>query len=280
MHAIRVVHTLLLTLALAGCANLKEVRDYAGEAAKLSAYTELTTRFRDTYEREQPYLFGAAERLAQENDKNRKAAYADLLKIHQRVSLYMQTLARLAGEDTFDLTPEIGSLASGIKAYPDAGIEAKHVDAVANIAKVITKWLTSSYQVHAVRSMINEGDADLQATLEGMTALVRYYKKTNDNERKTVLGFFEMEIPYAADAPKDRLLATLARAHVQAKTAEYKNAQLKYANAEQGIKSIAEGHKRLHENIDKLSHAEVKGMIGKFAKDIKAMRENLQAVRG
>lgn len=279
MHAIRILHTLLLTLALAGCANLEEVRDYAGEAAKLSAYTELTTRFRDTYEREQPYLSGEAERLAQENDKNRKAAYADLLKIHQRVSLYMQTLARLAGEDTFDLTPEIGALASGIKAYPDAGIEAKHVDAVANIAKVITKWLTSSYQVHAVRSMINEGDADLQAMLEGMAALVRYYKKTNDNERKTVLGFFEMEIPYA-DAPKDRLLATLARAHVQVKTAEYQNVQLKYADAEQGIKSVAEGHKRLHENIDRLSHAEVKGMIGKFAKDIKAMRENLQAVRG
>lgn len=279
MHAMRIARVLLLTFALAGCANLKEVRDYAGEAAKLSAYTELTTRFRDTYEREQPYLFGEAERLAQENDKKRKAAYADLLKIHQRVSLYMQTLARLAGEDTFDLTPEIGSLASGIKAYPDLGIEAKQVDAVANIAKVITKWITSSYQEHAVRSMIKEGDADLQATLEGMTALVRYYKKTNDNERKTVLGFFEVEIPYA-DAPKDRLLATLARAHVQAKTAEYKNAQLKYAAAEQGIKSIAEGHKRLLENIDKLSHAEVKSMIGKFAKDIKAMRENLQAVHG
>ena len=279
MHAIRIARTLLLTLALAGCANLKEVRDYAGEAAKLSAYTELTTRFRDTYEREQPYLSGEADRLAQENDKKRKAAYADLLKIHQRVSLYMQTLARLAGEDAFDLTPEIGSLASGIKAYPDLGIEAKHVDAIANIAKVITQWLTSSYQEHAVRSMIKEGDADLQATLEGMTALVRYYKKTNDNEKKTVLGFFEMEIPYA-DALKDRLLATLARAHVQSKTAEYKNTELKYADAEEGIKSIAEGHKRLLENIDKLSHAEVKGMIGKFAKDIKAMRENLQAVRG
>lgn len=276
MHAIRIIQTVLLTLALAGCVNFKEVRDYAGEAAKLSAYTELTTRFRDTYEREQPYLSGEAERLAKENDKKRKAAYADLIKIHQRVSLYMQTLARLAGEDTFDFTPEIGSLASGIKTHTDFGIEVKHVDAVANIAKVITKWLTSSYQEHVVRSMIKEGDADLQATLEGMMTLVRYYKETNDNERKTVLGFFEMEIPFA-DAPKDKLLATLARVQVQAKTAEYKNAQLRYADAEQGIRSIAEGHARLLENIDRLSHVEVKGMIGKFARDIKAMRENLQA---
>ncbi|MDO8436582.1 MAG: hypothetical protein Q7S69_00240 [Nitrosomonadaceae bacterium] len=76
MHAIRIVRVLFLTLALAGCANLKEVRDYAGEVTKLSAYTELTTRFRNTYEREQPYLSGEADRLAQENDKKRKAAYA------------------------------------------------------------------------------------------------------------------------------------------------------------------------------------------------------------
>jgi hypothetical protein len=279
MKTIKTMVAFLLIMALAGCANLKEVRDYAGESAKLSAYTELTTRFRDTYEREQPYLSGEADRLAQENDKRRRAAYEDLLKIHQRVSLYMQTLATLAGEDTFDLSKEIDSLAGGIKSYPDFGIDKKQVDAMSNIAKVITKWITSSYQERAVRDMIKEGDAYLQTTLEGMEALVHYYKKTNENERKTVLGFFEVEIPFA-DTPKDKLLATLARVHVQSKTSEYKNAQLKYEEAEKGIKSIADGHKKLLENIDKLSSEEVKALISKFAKDIQAIRENLQTVRG
>ena len=54
MRATRIMSALLLTLALVACVNLKEVREYAGESAKLSAYTELTTRFRDTYYREQP----------------------------------------------------------------------------------------------------------------------------------------------------------------------------------------------------------------------------------
>jgi len=278
MKIIKRMFVLLLIMVFAGCANLKEVRDYAGESAKLSAYTELTTRFRDTYEREQPYLFGEADQQAQDNDKRRKAAYEDLLKIHQRVSLYMQTLAVLAGENAFDLSKQIDSLSGGIKAYPDFGISDKHVDAFSNISKVIVKWITSSYQEHAVRNMIKEGDAHLQTTLQGMEALVRCYKKTNENERKTVLGFFDVEIPFA-DSSKDRLLTVLARAHVQSKTLEYKNVELKYDEAEKGIKSIADGHRKLFENIDKLSNEEVKTMINNFAKDIKTIRENLQKIR-
>jgi hypothetical protein len=278
MKIIKRIFVLLLIMVLAGCANLKEVKDYAGESAKLSAYTELTTRFRDTYEREQPYLFGEADQQAQDNDKRRKAAYEDLLKIHQRVSLYMQTLAVLAGENAFDLSKQIDSLSGGIKAYPDFGINDKHVDAFSNISKVIVKWITSSYQEHAVRDMIKEGDAHLQTTLQGMEALVRCYKKTNENERKTVLGFFDVEIPFA-DSPKDRLLTVLARAHVQSRTLEYKNIELKYNEAEKGIKSIADGHRKLLENIDKLSNEEVKTMINNFAKDIKTIRENLQKIR-
>ncbi len=275
MKTIKIVFALSLALFLVSCANLKGVRDFASESAQLSAYTELTTRFRDTYQREQPYLSGEADRLAQENDKKRKAAYEDLLKIHRRVTLYMQTLAKLAGENAFDLSKQIDALGAGIKAYPDLGIDEKHVNAVTNISKVITKWITAAYQEQAVRSMVREGDPHLQTVLDGMMGLVRYYRKTNENEKNTVLGLFEVEIPFA-DNPKDRLLATLARAHMQSKTSEYVNAQRKYDEAEKGIRSIATGHRKLLENIDKLSVDEVESMISTFAKDIKSIRESLQ----
>ena len=55
MRFIQVTLTLALTMGLFGCTNLKEVQDFAGQSAKLSGYTELTTRFRDTYYREQPF---------------------------------------------------------------------------------------------------------------------------------------------------------------------------------------------------------------------------------
>jgi hypothetical protein len=277
MKTIKIVFTLSLALFLVSCANLKGVKDFASESAKLSAYTELTTRFRDTYQREQPYLSGEADRLSQENDKRRRAAYEDLLKIHQRVSLYMQTLAKLAGENTFDLSKQIDSLGAGIKAYPDLDIDEKHVNAVTNISRVITKWITTAYQERAVRNMVREGDPHLQTLLDGMMGLVRYYRKTNENEKNIVLGFFEVEIPFA-DTPKDKLLATLARAHMQSKAWEYKNAQRKYDEAEKGIRSIAIGHRKLFENIDNLSIDKVESMISAFAKDIKTIRNNLQEI--
>jgi len=275
---IRVLSVLLLTLYLFSCVNLKGVRDYADESARLSAaYIELTTRFRDTYQREQPYLFDEADRIARENDKRRKAAYGDLLKIQQRVALYMRTLAKLAGDNTFDFSDEIGSLASGIKAYPDLGISDQHVNAVSNISKVIVRWITTAYQEQAVKNMIREGDADLQILLDGMMRLVRLYRKTNENEKNTVLGFFEIEIPFA-DTPKDKLLMVLARAHLQSKVSEYDGAEKRYDEAEKGIKSISMGHTRLFENADRLSADEIEDMINAFAKDINTIRKNLMVI--
>jgi hypothetical protein len=265
---------LIFLLCLFGCANLEEVQSFAGQSAKLSAYTDLTTRFRDTYEREKPYLAGEAERMAQGNDKKRKEAYADLVKIHHGVALYMQTLAKLAGDDTFDVTRPIGALGSSIRAYPDLGIQKSHVDAFSSLAKITSRWAGSAYQQKAVREMIVEGDAPIQTMLDGMLSMVRYYEKTNENEKDTVLGLFEVEIPFA-NSPKDRLLSTLAKAHVQSKSSEYQAAKRKYSEAERGLKSIAEGHRNLAENADRLSDQQTKELVERFAKEIQTVRENL-----
>ncbi len=277
MEVKRLISTCLLLLSLGACVNLEAVRDFAGESAKLSGYTELTIRFRDTYKREQPYLSAEADLMARENDKRRQTAYQDLLKVHEGVSLYMRTLATLAGDDTFDVAQEFSAVSSGIKAYPDLGIDAKHVDAFSNMSKVLAKWATSAAQERAVREMVKEGGPHLQVMLEGMVRLVRYYRKTFENEEREIFGLFETELPFA-NGPKDRLLVVIARAHVQAKAAEYQAMKAMYAAAEQGIKSIADGHKRLLENVDRLSSDEAKHLISRFAKDIKAARSSLKAI--
>lgn len=277
MKSMRLFGSFIFLCCLAGCANLKEVQSFAGESAKLSAYTELTTRFRDTYDREKPYLSADADRIAKSNDKRRMEAYADIVKIHQAVSLYMQTLAKLAGDDTFDLTKPVGALGSGIKAYPDLGIQKSHVDAFFSLTKIVSRWATSSYQQRAVREIVLEADPPIQILLEGMLSLVRYYEKTNENERDTVLGLLEVEIPFA-NSPKDRLLATLAKAHMQAKSSEYQTVKRKYAEAERGLKSIAEGHRELAGNIDRLSTQQLKALIEQFASDIQSAREKLNTI--
>ena len=179
MRTLRFMAVVCLGMAFMGCVNLKSVQDFAGESAKFSAYTELTTRFRDTYQREQPYVTGEAARMAQANDRRRKAAYQDLLEVHRSVSAYLRTLATLAGDRTFEVSKSLDSVASGIKAQPDFGIEAKQVEACSNLSKVVTKWLGSAHQEKAVRAMLKEGDPHLQTLLEGMTSLVGQYRQTN-----------------------------------------------------------------------------------------------------
>lgn len=277
MKFIQVVTTFTFAALLFGCTNLKEVQDFAGQSAQLSGYTELTTRFRDTYYREQPYLSGEANRLAQENDLRRKAAYQDLLNIHQTISVYMQTLATLAGDKSFDLTPGIDSVASGIKAHPDFGIDKTHVDALSGLAKIAAKWATASYQQRALREFIKEGNEPLQTALRGMEKLIDYYQKTNDNEWKTINGLLELELSFT-DESEGKLLATLARAHLQAKASEYQLADKKYLEARKGIHTIAQGHSLLVENLDKLSSQEIKDSLRQFSKDVKAINDHIDSM--
>ncbi len=266
-----------LTLLLLGCTNLKEVQGFAGQSAALSGYTELTTRFRDTYYREQPYVSGEAAQLAQQNDARRKAAYEDLLKIHQTAALYMQTLAKLAGDKSFDVSPNIDSLSSGIKSYPELGIDKTQADAVSGLAKILAKWVTSSYQQYAVRDFIKEGNEPLQTTLDGMKKLVDYYQKTNENEWKTINGLLEVELSFV-DESDPKLLATLARAHQQTKAFEYELADKKYLEAKKGIQTIAKGHQLLFDNLDKLSKQEIKDSLKQFSRDIKDINKHIESM--
>ncbi|RUR90832.1 hypothetical protein [Pectobacterium polaris] len=274
----RSIVSIFAVLYLAGCTNLQPVRDFANSSAELSGYTQLTDRFATTYSREKLYITGAVDTAAQENDKKRKAAYKDLVKIHQTAALYMETLATLAGEDTYDLSDEIKSVAGGIKTHSAFGISAAQVDNVATVTTLISKWATAGIREKAVKEMVREGDAPFQVLLGTMQDLVRLYAKTNEEEKKEVLGFFELEILFA-DAPKDKLLATLARVHEDEKRREYAQAQQLYSETEQGLKKISEGHKMLLKHLDDLSGEDLKASLKILTKDIKSLSKSVRTLQ-
>ena len=273
----RLVPILLIAGFLSACANLKEVRDFAAESAKFSTYSDLTTRFRDTTERERPYLMGA--NLAQEEttDKARKEVYPELLKIHQRVSLYFKTLAKLAGDETFDMSREVATVGDTLKQHPPFGIETKHVDSYSSIGKIVSKWITSGYQQSAVREMVRKGDPDIQVLLGGMGDLVRLYRKTHAQEKSIVLGFFEVEIPLRT-GPEDALLAALAKTHAQSKIMEYRLVESKYDDAESGITKIMHGHKALVDNVNNVSASDVTTLLQGISNDIRVLGEHIQTL--
>ncbi len=158
----------------------------------------------------------------------------------------------------------------------DIGIDERHVKAYTGLARLLTRMATMRYQNRSVQAMVEQGDTDLQTLIEAMIMLIRYYDKSNSNERKTVLGFFEVEIPFASK-PRDKLLSVLARAHQQGKATEYGLIARRFALAEQGLTKVALGHQKMREQIDQLSAPQLREILTKYWRDLRDIRTGLLA---
>ena len=267
-------------LLLGGCAtpngpvSLNEVRQFADASARLGGYGELSRRYRDTYQREQPYLSPAADRIAKENDARRRAVYDDFVSIQKSLVLYMQTLSLLAGDARYDLSTQLDDLGTGLKANSESGLQQRHIAAYTGLTRLLTRAIASSYQNRSVATMVRDGDADVQALLEAMITLTRLYAKTNENEKKTVLGIFDVEIPFSTKN-QDRMLVTLAKVHYMNKATEYKVVDKRYDLALQGLTKVALGHQKMRENLNNLSGDDVRKLLAGYGRDLVALRDAL-----
>jgi len=277
-RAIAVLVLLAASVLLGGCAsshvNLAEVRAFADASAKLGGYTELSKRYRDTYLREQPYLSPVADRVARENDARRRAAYDDFVAAQKALVLYMQTLSMLAGDGRYDLTPQLDDMGSGLKALAGSGLEARHVTAYTGLTRLLTRAITSGYQNRSVETMVRDGDVHVHVLLDGMMTLTRIYGKTHENEKKTVLGIFDVEIPFSGK-PQDRMLMTMAKVHYTDKAREYKLLDKRYDMALQGLTKVALGHQKMREHLDQLSNNDMRHVLADYARDLNLIRLGL-----
>lgn len=269
-----VVGVLLGGCASPGAVSLVEVREFADASAKLGGYAELSRRYRDTYERELPYLSPQAERLGRETDARRRAVFDDFVAIQKTLVLYMQTLSLLAGGARYDLSGRIDDLGNGLKANTASGLQQQHIAAYTGMTRLLTRVIASGYQNRSIDTMVRDGDADVQVLLDAMLVLTRLYDKTNDNEKKTVLGVFNAEIPMS-NRNADRMLVTLAKVHLQNKTAEYKLIDRRYKLAQQGLTTVALGHQKLRENMHQLRSEETRGMLASYGRELRLIRDNL-----
>lgn len=260
--------------ATQGSVSLQEVREFADASAKLGGYAELSRRYRDTYEREQPYLSPAADKIGKENDARRKAVYDDFVAIQKTLVLYMQTLSLLAGDGRYDLSARIDDLGNGLKANAASGLQQRHVEAYTGMTRLLTRVIASSYQNRSVETMVRDGDGDVQVLLDAMISLTRLYYKTNENEKKTVLGLFDVEIPFSS-RNSDRMLMTLAKVHFLNKSTEYKLIDRRYELALQGLTKVALGHQKMRENMGTLSSDETRRMLANYGRDLRMIRDGL-----
>ncbi|MTV40882.1 hypothetical protein [Duganella radicis] len=237
-----------LLAILSGCASstprMAEVRAFAAESPKLGAYHELTERYRNTYQREQPYLSPEADAREQQLNAARQQACDDFVKLQYGLQAYMQTLGKLAGDNQYDLEDQVKNLGGGVKAWPGSGLDDRHVSAFAGLTRLVTRGLTRNLQEGAVNDLLRDGRQPVQDVLDAMRTLLRLYDKSSDNEQKIVLGMLDSEIPFL-DPKRERLLLALARAQQQDKQAEFRLVGLRYTLARKHLDAIEQQHRAL-----------------------------------
>lgn len=240
--------SLTLTLALAGCAatrpELVQVRALAMQTSALNAFSELSQRHLDSYRRSRPYLSPQQDAQARLLAAQERAAHADVTKLVQAIRLYLQALGQLARDDVFDLRKELNSAGSALHAWPDSGINDRHVTAYATLLGQLSRLAGRSSQQAGLAQMLQDGDAPLQELLGALDGLLKLYDKSGDNERDIVLGLLEIEIAYA-DTPQQRLLTVLAASVRQDKSEEYRLFGLRHTLARQQLGLLAREHGRL-----------------------------------
>ena len=265
-----------LTALLVSCANLEEVRQFAGESAKLTAYREMTQNWANTYEREKPYLFDNNLALAKSEDKARREAVTDLLKIHETVAMYFAVLGNLAGDDAFSVHSNADGLAKQIKASRLTGLEDKHVDAYVRISGIVSSWMLSGYQQREIAKYVESGNDPVQTMLAGMRQVVKVYAGTLRNERGRY-GFLNL---VGKETPQDQIVAALANSEYIRLSVQADAARKKLTTLDQSIVKISEGHQKLYDSRNELGSDALRIIIASMSKDLKSLWNELNIVKG
>ena len=252
MKLTRVLLMLAALAVLGGCASstprMAEVRAFAAQAPKLGAYHELTERYRATYQREQPFLSAAADARERELDRQRQPACDDFVKLQYGVQAYMQALGRLAGDGQYDLEDQVKAMAGGIKAWPDNGIDDRHVNAYAGLARLLARAITRPLQENrgaaadARRPATGAGTAGRDAHA---AAPVRQNQRQRGENRARHAGDGN-PLPRPG---RDRLLMALAKSQQHDKQAEYHLIGLRITLAENNLAAIEQSYRALLDQI-------------------------------
>jgi len=307
-RALRLSFVLLMAAALSACANLKAVRDFTAQSAQLTGYTDVTNRYLTSPDRVERELPEAKEfdgdRASLQARKPRVAEARDsLFKLHNVVTGYMAALARLAGEDTFNISAQIDEVTGAIKAAPDLGLDADHVEAFATIASKVSSWILAAKQAKEVKAMVKAHGASMDKLLEAMETVTDAMRVELANESGNMNRFESYyESAYRFDvgpeqppprtlkgdelkryeAERSIVLRRRAGTLVQIRRGrmpfliEERDAVESAANAVQGIRVVRQGHAEMIKNVERLSNEDVMDLLSRAAADLRTIRDNLK----
>lgn len=289
---LRVVLVLVAAWACGACANLEAVRDFAATSSRLTAYRQATAHYAGTADRQLADTpdtpeFSAIRERQRALDKQLAAQQKSLLALHHAATGYMRALARLAGDDSFELSGDMNLLGNAIEDMPALGVNTEHVQAYSKLAASFTDWALAARQAGHVREMVQRHGDAMDKVLEAMAFAVGNYQRVLRNERAALDAEAELRraawqrlLPgEAGQADTRRLLVLqLAQRSDAMVTREQQQADALVRRAVRGVEWVRTGHDAMRRNLDRLDGPQLAEVLRRCASQLKEVQAQMGAL--
>jgi prophage DNA circulation protein len=264
---------LLAALSIAassGCANMAAIQEFGALSADATSYTKLTDEFASSPSRTKQYTFAAEADKRQEMDKlakdrEGKAKAAKLF--HSTLSEYMAAVAALAADEAVSFDDEVGKLADA--ALKNKYIKESEANAVKSLGSIVVSAFADFYRQRKLKEVIEKGDAPLQVIVNAMKELVTQdYVASLDGEMRYARSYYRNLEQRARMDDKQSALAERIYAEGAGKLLEIEERTAAVKSYAKTLDEIGSAHRKLYEQRDKISDAEVQRQMKQYAKRI------------
>lgn len=233
------VMLLAASLAMASCADLAGVREFASLSASITGSGEMSARWRDTQERlsaiPQPGDFPLNVTTG-----DRKAVHQETEKMLAIVTIYMETMGQLAADNLPSVDSQVAGLTKSLSALPSTPITPQRVEAIGILGNLLSLPL-DAYRQKQVRKLIEQADGPLQNVLAGLVQLAAIYKSDLNNERKAVRDWAALQVTGTGNTSAD----FLSRRYIMDLNRKYDNVEAGIDAYIKALKLIAARHETL-----------------------------------
>lgn len=265
----------LLTLQLAGCANLSEVAKFSHESSQIVGNVAWVSDYHNQLERKRLYQtkLSAAERSAQQQADNKLAQ--DLREIHARLEDYLASLAAQADPDLAKLLPPAMSNKSSISAHPSLGIDNSVVNAFLDLGNLVYGGVTHFARQQHLKERIRKGEPEVQKLIGSLKSAADAYSGSLSAERDDARKLFRLE-QFGDLGPAKPALAAFGGVLLEEKERSLAAQQAEVLRHKLSIKQIALGHTVLYENLNRLQAKDVVSSLLRYRKRMHDIQRQLQ----
>ncbi len=267
MRLLITTFTLVATLLVTSCINLKPVADFGLSASVVASYQEVAKDYSLGLERQR--LYGqTGSSVSDENIAKRKRDSKRLLEAQKVLETYAEALGALAADDLISYESQIDSLNKNLVAGKFATTE--QIQGYNKAAKVGLKLFTDLYRRKKIKTIIRTYNSSLQTAVTQIVEIVEDGYLTGLSGES---GMFTQLVAGRAKRSAEekgleglpQLVNVLAQEHEAFLDQKEKNAKLLV----EGLRKFGQGHEELKQLVETKNFKATAKIAQKYAQELR-----------